>query len=203
MTQDVSSLTVKALKQICQTHGVSVSGKKSEIVQRLLEIGLPRSLLGLEPIETVSFSEERETLQGDQESEEEISIDDDIDEDSTVNDNVEFPRTSEVDDFENTMVLDAEVIDAEIIEAEIFDTEENQPIKEKVSESVTTHWTLTDQLKNPKFSAVLITILLAGGGWYWYAASQIEPFTPDALRYGDQNGIYHLKWRFGCQWRIR
>ena len=187
MTQDVSSLTVKALKQICQTHGVSVSGKKSEIVQRLLEIGLPRSLLGLEPIETVSFSEERETLQGDQESEEkEISIDDDIDEDSTVNDNVEFPRTSEVEDFENTMVLDAEVIDAEIIEAEIFDTEENQPIKEKVSESATTHWTLTDQLKNPKFSAVLITILLAGGGWYWYAASQIEPFTPDALRYGDR-----------------
>ena len=178
---------MKALKQICQTHGVSVSGKKSEIVQRLLEIGLPRSLLGLEPIETASFSEERETLQGDQESEEkEISIDDDIDEDSTVNDNVEFPRTSEVEDFENTIVIDAEVIDAEIIEAEIFDTEENQPIKEKVSESATTHWTLTDQLKNPKFSALLITILLAGGGWYWYAASQIEPFTPDALRYGDQ-----------------
>ena len=117
MTQDVSSLTVKALKQICQTHGVSVSGKKSEIVQRLLEIGLPRSLLGLEPIETGSFTEERETLQGNQESEEEISIDDDIDEDSTVNDNVEISRTSEVDDFENTMVLDAEVIDAEIIEA--------------------------------------------------------------------------------------
>ena len=188
MTQDVSSLTVKALKQICQTHGVSVSGKKSEIVQRLLEIGLPRSLLGLEPIETGSLSEESETSQDDRESEEmEISIDDDIDEDSTVNDNVENPRTSEVEDLENTMVLDAEVIDAEIIEAEIFDTEEkNQTLTEKVSEPAITHWTLTDQLKNPKFSAVLITILLAGGGWYWYAASQIEPFTPDALRYGDQ-----------------
>ena len=188
MTQDVSSLTVKALKQICQTHGVSVSGKKSEIVQRLLEIGLPRSLLGLEPIETGSLSEESETSQDDRESEEmEISIDDDIDEDSTVNDNIENPRTSEVEDLENTMVLDAEVIDAEIIEAEIFDTEEkNQTLTEKVSEPAITHWTLTDQLKNPKFSAVLITILLAGGGWYWYAASQIEPFTPDALRYGDQ-----------------
>ena len=96
MTQDVSSLTVKALKQICQTHGVSVSGKKSEIVQRLLEIGLPRSLLGLEPIETGIFSEERETLHGDQEYEEkDLSIDDDIDEDSTVNENIEFSRTSE------------------------------------------------------------------------------------------------------------
>ena len=103
MTQDASSLTVKALKQICQTHGVSVSGKKSEIIQRLLEIGLPRSLLGLEPIETSSLSEESETLQDDEGSEEmEISIDDDFDEDSTANDKVEFSDTDGVKVFENT-----------------------------------------------------------------------------------------------------
>ena len=107
--------------------------KKSEIVQRLLEIGIPRSLLGLEPIETDSLSEVSEASQHDEESEEmEISIDDDLDEDSTANDDVEFSRIDEIEDIENTMVLDAEVIDAEIIEAEIFDTEEKiKPLQKK------------------------------------------------------------------------
>ena len=125
MTQDASNLTVKALKQICQTHGVSVSGKKSEIVQRLLEIGLPRSLLGLEPIETSSLSEESETLQDDEGSEEmEISIDEDFDEDSTANDKVELSDTDDIKVFENTMVLDAEVIDGE--HSVVWDEAENR-----------------------------------------------------------------------------
>ena len=82
---------------------------------------------------------------------------------------------------EDDEVLTAEVIDAEIIE------EGEKPFTNYVKES-TSSVTLMDQIRNPKIAAVLITILLASGGWYWYVNSQLQPFTADDLRYGDSMG---------------
>ena len=72
-------------------------------------------------------------------------------------------------------VLDAEVLDAEFID-EVVPAFAKEP---------TNSVTLIDQLKNPKVAAVLLTILVATGGWYWYVSNQLQPFTADDLRYGD------------------
>ena len=57
----------------------------------------------------------------------------------------------------------------------------NQHSSRKVKASKT----LMDQIKNPKVAAVLLTILIASAGWYWYVNNQLKPFTADDLRYGD------------------
>ena len=76
--------------------------------------------------------------------------------------------------------IQEEVMEAEVLDAEFIDDEEPVLLKES---AVST--TLIDQLKNPKVAAVLITILIASAGWYWYVSNQLQPFTADDLRYGD------------------
>ena len=76
-----------------------------------------------------------------------------------------------------------EILEAEVLEAEIV---EDISHKKEINKSSNNIPTLKDQLVNPKVAAVLISLLLAGGGWYWYVSNQLEPFTPDDLRYGDK-----------------
>ena len=76
---------------------------------------------------------------------------------------------------------DDDVLVADLIEAEII---EDKPRLSVISKSEPA--TLLEQIKSPKVAAVLISILLAGGGWYWYVNNQLEPFVADDLRYGDQ-----------------
>ena len=76
--------------------------------------------------------------------------------------------------------VEDEVLDAEVLDAEFIDDEAPVSVKES-----TNSITLIDQLKNPKVAAVLLTILVATGGWYWYVSNQLQPFTADDLRYGD------------------
>jgi hypothetical protein len=85
---------------------------------------------------------------------------------------------------EETISLEEEdVLEAEVLEAEIVDI---IPEVSKIKKDDTYVPTLIDQFKNPKIAVVLLSLMLAGGGWYWYANSQLEPFTPDDLRYGDR-----------------
>ena len=149
-----SSHTVAELKVMCKENGLSVAGRKSELIERL-----NRYFMGDdEPEEAISLEEEEVISL---EAEEAISMEE--------SNSVPLPK---IDDDE---ILEAEVIDAEVIE-------ETAPafIKESSSSA-----TLMDQIKNPKVAAILLTILLATGGWYWYVSNQLQPFTADDLRYGD------------------
>ena len=82
------------------------------------------------------------------EEEESISIEEEIV--SLESESVPLPEVNDV--------LDAEVLDAEFVEVV-------EPTYVKESK---TSATLIDQLKNPKVAAVLLTIIIASGGWYWY-----------------------------------
>ncbi len=147
-SDEMSSLTVAELKALCKENGLSMSGRKADLITRLDE-HINEESISLEEVETVplpSSKKEAETV----------------------------PLPESQDDE----VLVAEFIDAEIIEDEIEPT----PASAKGSSNSAT---LMDQIKNPKIAAVLITILLASGGWYWYVNSQLQPFTADDLRYGD------------------
>ena len=128
-SDDMSSLTVAELKALCKENGLSMSGRKADLITRLDE-HINEESISLEEVETVplpSSKKEAETV----------------------------PLPESQDDE----VLVAEFIDAEIIEEEIEPT----PASAKGSSNSVT---LMDQIKNPKIAAVLITILLASGGWY-------------------------------------
>ena len=150
-----SSHTVAELKVMCKENGLSVAGRKSELIDRLNQYFLGNT----EPEEEMISLEEEEVIS--LESEESISLEE--------SNSVPLPK------FEDDEILEAEVIDAEVLE-------ETTPAF--VKESATSA-TLMDQIKNPKVAAILLTILLATGGWYWYVSNQLQPFTADDLRYGD------------------
>lgn len=151
-----SSSTVAELKVMCKENGLSVAGKKAELIDRL----------------NSHFSEESISL----EEEIEISLEEDIEQVKEVS-SVPLPSVNDKIDniIDGDVVLTAEVIDADIVEEAL-----EVPAK-KPSSSIT----FADQIKNPKVAAVLLTILIATGGWYWYATNQLQPFTADDLRYGD------------------
>ena len=135
-----SSHTVAELKVMCKENGLSVAGRKSELIERLNRFFMGDD----EPEEAISLEEEEVISLEDEES---ISMEE--------SDSVPLPKIDDDDE-----ILEAEVIDAEVIE-------ETAPafIKESSSSA-----TLMDQIKNPKVAAILLTILLATGGWYWYVS---------------------------------
>ncbi|MBM53625.1 MAG: hypothetical protein CMB36_01150, partial [Euryarchaeota archaeon] len=58
MADETSSLTVAKLKALCVINDLPTSGKKAELVDRLLDAGLSRSEVGLSEPEAESVEEE-------------------------------------------------------------------------------------------------------------------------------------------------
>lgn len=157
MNDELSSKTVAKLKVICKDNNLPTSGLKSEIITRI-ENHLREKELNL-PEETISLEEDIE--------EEWVAVEE---------------RKKEIMEAEFVPLpeSDEELLVAEVIEADIV-----EEIPEETTVAIFEPATLFDQLKTPKVAAVLLSILLATGGWYWYVNNQLEPFTTDDLRYGD------------------
>mgnify|MGYP006418971017 CR=1 FL=1 len=180
--EETSSLTVAKLKALCILNDLSTTGKKSILVDRLLEFGLDRTEIGLseKKVTTVKSSkkEEPEIIEEEfvmsMEDEDTLTpIQDDSKDDELV--------LQDEEDF-----IDAEILDADIIEDE-DEGEETTPAtpiprKSKQGDNPTT---LFEIIKRPQVAAVLLTaMMLAAGGW-WYINNQLDPFTGDPLKYGD------------------
>jgi hypothetical protein len=179
---DASSLTVAKLKALCVLHDQPTSGRKADLVARLLEAGLDRSTVGL--------SEPREAEQADEEV---ISLE--LEPEPVRAPEVPVPKLDDVPlpAAEEEEVLEAEVLDAIPIEddAPEEDTppEVVPPVVPLPGSKSTGPTTLFDMVKTPKAAAVVLVLLLLGaGGWYW-AGQQLNPVTVDALRYGDRMGF--------------
>jgi len=142
-----SSHTVAELKVMCKENGLSVTGRKADLIARLEGLFSEESI-SLEEVEAVPLPavEDAET--------------------------VPLPAVEDADD-------EAGILVAEFIEAEII---EENTVEKLLSGKSTT---LKEQIMNPKVAAVLLAIVIAGGGWYWYVSNQLQPFTADDLRYGD------------------
>jgi hypothetical protein len=182
LDNDYSSLTVVALKEICRARNLPVSGRKSEIIERLLASVIDDSNPVTESSEPVEDEEASISLDEDEpieveevvdESSETFIVAEKTDDEEILEATLEFEET----EIENTI----EILEAEIHEAEVIDD-----LPAVVSLKKQRPTTLIEQLQNPKFAVVVITLLLAGSGWYWYSINQLEPFTPDNLRYGDE-----------------
>ena len=179
MSDDVAStLTVAKLKALCILNDLPTSGKKSDLVERLLESGLTNDEVGL-PSATSSVEEKKSNAEP-EEDEVVLSMEDE----DTLTPEVE-PEREEVElPKPEDDVLEAEIMDAEIM------VEEAPAITEKKvvasTKPAVQPATLLDMVKRPQVAAALLTLIILGAGGYYYINSQLEPFTADQLRYGDE-----------------
>ncbi|MBT6972305.1 MAG: SAP domain-containing protein, partial [Euryarchaeota archaeon] len=160
-----SSLTVAALKQLCREKELAISGKKSDLVSRLLKYGASEEELGIE----VEESEDTEII-----------------EDEAGELILESEMVEEKEIFETDEVLEAEILEAEILEVELVREDEEIPT---LIETATGARFSTPEVDWKKTAAVVASLLVLGGGAWWWFSLEAQPFTPDPLRHGDEMGF--------------
>ena len=173
-----STLTVAKLKALCILNDLPTSGKKSDLVERLLESGLTNDEVGL-PSATPSVEEKKSNAEPE---EEEVVLS--MEDEDTLTPEVE-PEREEVE----LPKPEDDVLEAEIMDAEIMVEEAPAITEKKVAASTkpaVQPATLLDMVKRPQVAAALLTLIILGAGGYYYINSQLEPFTADQLRYGDE-----------------
>ena len=175
MSDDVTStLTVAKLKALCIINDLSASGKKSLLVDRLLESGLSRGEVGLKEIKTVAPAKKAE-------KEVVLSMEDEdtlTPEVEPVQELEEAPTPEEEDDG----VLEAEILDADLVPDVVKTKVVSTP---KASAKNAKPATLVEIVKRPQVAAALMAIIILGAGGYYFINNQLDPFTADQLRYGD------------------
>ena len=189
--EPTTTLTVAKLKALCVLNDVSASGKKAELLARLLEAGVDKETLGIEV-----FDEETSTFQPVADGDEDEPIMLSLEDEETMS---TVPLPSETSTASDDEVLDAEVLEADLIDlAEETDRKaatsvplpktstSSTPLPKKTDDAKAL--TLLEMVRRPQAVAVLITLVLLGAGGWYYVNNQLEPFTADSLRYGDTMG---------------
>lgn len=184
-----SSLTAAKLKALCILNDLPTSGNKSDLVSRLLESGLSRDELGIEAEEAVE--EVIEAAIEDEPIQPSLSLEDE----DTLTPEIEPEVVKPVVESTDNQIVDAsldEVLDAEVLDAEFVTLDEEVKAPKTVEAQSTTSKssgdaaTLLDMIKQPKIAAVFVVVLILGAGTWYYFNNQLEPFTADTLRYGDE-----------------
>ena len=184
-----SSLTAAKLKALCILNDLPTSGNKSDLVSRLLESGLSRDELGIEAEEAVE--EVIEAVIEDEQIQPSLSLEDE----DTLTPEIEPEVVKPVVESKDNQIVDAsldEVLDAEVLDAEFVTLDEEVKAPKTVEAQSTTSKssgdaaTLLDMIKQPKIAAVFVVVLILGAGTWYYFNNQLEPFTADTLRYGDE-----------------
>ncbi len=179
-----SSLTAAKLKALCVINDLPTSGNKSDLVSRLLDYGLSETELGLEveqAVEEVLDATIEETIQPS------LSLEDEDTLTPEVEPEVVQPVAEAIIEQADDDVLDAEVLDAEFVSLEEEVKAPKSPVVEMASKKTSSDAkTLLEMVKQPKVAAAFIAILILGAGTWYYFNNQLEPFTADTLRYGDE-----------------
>jgi len=146
---ELSNLTVAVLKQRLKEEGLSTTGKKAELISRLLD------------------SEDLGDLI--------------LDEDE---DNNEL-------DLDTTSITVEEVLDAEVFEAEIIEAEEIERVEETQPDAVIRSSSESVLVGKPWFkdgttiATILVVLILAGAGGWWYLNESSVVYQIAPSRYGD------------------
>lgn len=186
-SEEISSLTVAKLKALCILNDLPTSGKKSELVERLLESGLSKKEVGL-PHQEEEKTAEQPTKETPQEVPEEEEIVLSLEDEDTLTPTVE--KAVEKEEPTSTMILDAEILDADFADEEpdAAQTVEKKNLKDsvKAEHARENPTTLLDMIRKPQVAAVLLAVVILGAGGYYYLDNQLDSFTADQLRYGDR-----------------
>jgi len=186
-SEETSSLTVAKLKALCILNDLPTSGKKSELVERLLEFGLSKKEVGLpqqEVVEKITKSTPKEVF------EEEIVLS--LEDEDTLTPVVEkaIEKAVEQADTSPPEILDAEILDADFADDEpVLSKTSAKKTVQKTTKSEHTRenpTTLMDMIRKPQVAAVLLAVVILGAGGYYYLDNQLDSFTADQLRYGDR-----------------
>jgi len=169
MADETSSLTVAKLKALCVINDLPTSGKKAELVERLLDSGLSRSEVGLSTPEAVEEAAEEEIV---------LSLEDE----TTIA--IEEDEAEPVETAKEAVLEDEEDVLEAVLVADVVD-DEPQEVFTSVASKRQDVATLGDMIKDPKVIAVVIVSLFLGAAGWWYINSSLEPFTAEPLRYGD------------------
>ncbi len=228
-----TNLTVAKLKALCVLNDVSATGKKPELLLRLMEAGVDNETLGIEVLddststfqstadgkEVVHDEDDAESVDAESETPKDAGVtssepvmlsleDDDTLTPATSSPKVETkPRSKKEGAVVSVPADDDEVLEAEILEADLVDDE--PPLSEPETKVIASSkgsagsdvtsppahsptgrspTTLREMVRRPQTVAVLLTLVILGAGGWYYVNNQLEPFTADALRYGDTMG---------------
>ncbi|HJM54677.1 MAG TPA: SAP domain-containing protein [Poseidonia sp.] len=210
-----TTLTVAKLKALCVLNDLSATGRKAELLQRLLDAGVDKETLGVEVFDedTATFhtatEEDLSTKEADlvEESEtvEETSLVEEsepvmlsLEDEETLTPSTSDEGTNSSDSESSLSIDEDEILDAEILDAELMEVVEETPEEEvlileetpavqSVTSSLTeSTTTLLEMIQKPQVAAVLLSVLILGAGGWYYLNNQLEPFTADSLRYGDE-----------------
>lgn len=181
--EETSSLTVAKLKALCILNDLSTSGKKSDLVARLLDSGLSNKEVGLPTKvsnQSVSVSQEEKKIV---EEQQELILS--MEDEETLTPSKQKPTPEVVVESKDEEILDAEILDGEILDEEpmaIIKKSKPWVTKGQVREGPAT---LMDIIRKPQVAAVLLTLVIIGAGGYYYLGNQLDSFTAEQLRYGD------------------
>ncbi len=163
-----SSLSHKDLRMLCLDNDLSISGKKSVLVERLLDAGVSWEDLGLDLESEEEHLEQEELIL---EESEPMDVEEPIEE-----------LVAEIEESE-PMGVEEPIEEDEIFEAEII-----EEIKPASTTKITKEDSQKDFFKTLLTPKALLSFIIVGlliGSLFWYVYSQPEPFTADKLRYGD------------------
>ena len=161
---DLEKRTVADLKVLLEAMGLPRSGKKSELIDRIID-SLRLDSQDIEEEDEVEEDEGFLILE-----EEEVE-------------SIESPSLVEIEVEQGT----TEVLEATILEAVIVDSTESKPRPEprgRSNESVSSH---DRQKSNRAFflGTILLVAALAGGGYWWTWMQDQQAFSVEPARYGD------------------
>ena len=200
-------LTVAKLKALCVLNDLSSTGKKAELLERLLEAGVDKETLGIEVFdeETATFhsvtDESDDTTEtGESEEVEAEPVMLSLEDDDTMTPSAAETKPSVRTKASSTPLTqedepDDDILEGEILEADLIDDELPEeaaiPAPEELApqdspSTAKAPLTLREMLQRPQAVAVILTLLILGAGGWYYVNNQLEPFTADSLRYGDE-----------------
>ena len=161
--QELESMTVAELKKLLEESSLSKSGRKSELIDRLLE-----SSLTLDDDDDFLILEEEDI-----EEKVEIEVD-------------SAPTPSKEEEIE---VMEATILDAVLVEEELPSEKPTLKLREETPKKSEPMIEIKIHAGKPRKAVVLGIILLgaivAGGGYWWTWVQDQQSFTSEPSRYGD------------------
>lgn len=169
------ALKVADLKAMCKDAGLNISGRKQELIDRLLESFASND-------DDILLLEEDEDETSQQPIEEEAEIEGDVFEAEV------YVAELDVESDDDLLIDDEdEIFEAEVFEAELFEEEELEPTPLRSSRpNRLTGGSLLGTLTNKSTIATMLVVLIIAGGGYWWWTNNLDPFVAEPIEYGDE-----------------
>ena len=174
---DLEKRTVADLKVLLEAMGLPRSGKKSELIDRIIDS------LRLDHQDTVHSDEDIESEIEEIVEDEGFLIleEDEVESIETTTEDTSSPIEPEVEEDSN------EVIEATILEAVIVDSSTSKP-RSETRNKLKTSVSSSDRKKSNQalfLGTLLLVAVLAGGGYWWTWMQDQQTFAVEPARYGD------------------